>query len=36
MSQAAKADTHDYAIKDISLAEWGRKELDIDETEMPG
>jgi len=36
MSQAAKADTHDYAIKDINLADWGRKELDIAETEMPG
>jgi len=28
--------SHDYAIKDISLAEWGRKEIDIAETEMPG
>ena len=27
---------HDYVIKDISLADWGRKELDIAETEMPG
>ncbi len=26
----------DYRIKDLSLAEWGRKELDIAETEMPG
>ncbi len=26
----------DYKIKDISLADWGRKELDIAETEMPG
>src|SRR5690606_34853731 len=26
----------DYIIKDISLADWGRKELDIAETEMPG
>jgi adenosylhomocysteinase len=26
----------DYAITDISLAAWGRKELDIAETEMPG
>ncbi len=25
-----------YQIKDISLAEWGRKEIDIAETEMPG
>jgi adenosylhomocysteinase len=23
-------------IKDISLAEWGRKELDLAEVEMPG
>ena len=28
--------THDYIIKDISLAEYGRKELDMAETEMPG
>jgi adenosylhomocysteinase len=27
---------HDYVIKDIALADWGRKELDIAETEMPG
>jgi adenosylhomocysteinase len=27
---------HDYAVKDISLAEWGRKELAIAEVEMPG
>jgi adenosylhomocysteinase len=26
----------DYVVKDISLAEWGRKELAIAETEMPG
>ena len=26
----------DYVIKDISLAPWGRKEMDIAETEMPG
>ncbi|MBE1294004.1 MAG: adenosylhomocysteinase [Rhodobacteraceae bacterium] len=26
----------DYTVKDISLAEFGRKELDIAETEMPG
>jgi adenosylhomocysteinase len=28
--------TQDYIIKDISLADYGRKELDIAETEMPG
>ena len=26
----------DYVVKDISLADFGRKELDIAETEMPG
>ena len=26
----------DYKIKDISLADWGRKEIDIAEKEMPG
>ena len=26
----------DYTISDISLAEWGRKEISIAETEMPG
>ena len=26
----------DYKIKDIKLAEWGRKEISIAETEMPG
>jgi adenosylhomocysteinase len=27
---------HDYIVKDISLADWGRKEISIAETEMPG
>ena len=26
----------DYVVRDITLADWGRKELDIAETEMPG
>jgi len=26
----------DYAVKDIGLADWGRKEISIAETEMPG
>src|SRR5690349_21975582 len=26
----------DYIVADISLADWGRKEIDIAETEMPG
>jgi adenosylhomocysteinase len=27
---------HDYVVKDMSLAEWGRTEIEIAETEMPG
>jgi len=27
---------NDYKVKDISLAEWGRKEIDLAEVEMPG
>lgn len=26
----------DFIVKDLSLADFGRKELDIAETEMPG
>ena len=26
----------DYIVKDLSLADWGRKEIEIAETEMPG
>ena len=32
----AIAVTQDYKVADISLAEWGRKEIDIAEKEMPG
>src|ERR1700704_4451693 len=32
----AKSPAHDYVVKDIGLAEWGRKEVAIAETEMPG
>src|SRR5436190_17624263 len=28
--------TADYKVKDMSLAEWGRKEISIAEHEMPG
>jgi adenosylhomocysteinase len=28
--------TQDYLVSDIGLAEWGRKEIEIAETEMPG
>jgi adenosylhomocysteinase len=34
--QKAKAASTDYVVKDISLASWGRKEIAIAETEMPG
>src|SRR6267142_4567408 len=33
---AKKAAFTDYVVKDISLAEWGRKEIAIAEIEMPG
>jgi len=33
---AKKAKTGDYVVKDISLAAWGRNEINIAETEMPG
>jgi adenosylhomocysteinase len=37
MKAASKtAAAADYVVKDISLAEWGRKEISIAETEMPG
>jgi adenosylhomocysteinase len=29
-------DSHDFIVADLSLAAWGRKELNIAETEMPG
>lgn len=28
--------TPEYKVKDISLAEWGRREIEIAEVEMPG
>ncbi len=30
------SDSQDYKVADISLADWGRKEISIAETEMPG
>jgi adenosylhomocysteinase len=40
MSTSIKPKAHasfsDYVVKDIGLAEWGRKEIDMAETEMPG
>jgi adenosylhomocysteinase len=35
-AKAARAASPDYVVKDIGLAEWGRKEIAIAETEMPG
>ena len=29
-------ETMNYKVKDISLAEWGRKEINLAEAEMPG
>src|SRR5690348_8425647 len=39
MTTSVKTKPHaaaDYVVKDIGLAEWGRKEIAIAETEMPG
>ena len=36
MNAALKENTHDYKVRDIALADFGRKELDIAEHEMPG
>ncbi|HTC83034.1 MAG TPA: adenosylhomocysteinase [Rhizomicrobium sp.] len=36
MSAAPASIFSDYIVKDISLADWGRKELNIAEIEMPG
>ena len=35
-AQVQKLEQHDYKVADISLAEFGRKEIEIAETEMPG
>ncbi len=36
VAKDAKAAFTDYMVKDISLADWGKKEIRIAETEMPG
>jgi adenosylhomocysteinase len=36
MSPTTTTTPNDYKVKDISLAAWGRKEITIAETEMPG
>ena len=35
-SEPVALQTQDYKVADISLADWGRKEIAIAETEMPG
>ena len=35
-SEAVAIKEHDYKVADIALADWGRKEIAIAETEMPG
>ena len=36
MSAQTKPNFSDYQVADLSLAGWGRKEIAIAETEMPG
>ncbi|HCS23156.1 MAG TPA: adenosylhomocysteinase [Alphaproteobacteria bacterium] len=36
MAQAKQTAAGDFKVKDFSLADWGRKEIAIAETEMPG
>ncbi len=36
MAAAQPNDGNDFKVKDMSLAEWGRKEINIAEAEMPG
>ncbi|MBF0272874.1 MAG: adenosylhomocysteinase [Magnetococcales bacterium] len=36
MTASIQTDFHDFRVADITLAEWGRKEIAIAETEMPG
>ncbi|MDR3476824.1 MAG: adenosylhomocysteinase [Gammaproteobacteria bacterium] len=35
-AEALKTNTTDFKVADLSLADWGRKEIRIAETEMPG
>ncbi|MBO9604085.1 MAG: adenosylhomocysteinase, partial [Novosphingobium sp.] len=36
MASAAKIEFDDYIVRDISQADYGRMEIEIAETEMPG
>ena len=35
-AMTAKKANQDFKVKDMTLAQWGRKEIQIAETEMPG
>jgi adenosylhomocysteinase len=35
-SEPVAIQNNDYKVADIALADWGRKEIAIAETEMPG
>jgi len=36
LAEMTQTDRLPYKVKDISLAEWGRKEITLAEAEMPG
>jgi adenosylhomocysteinase len=36
LPQSSQSTSQDYVVADLSLADWGRKEIRIAETEMPG
>ena len=36
LAEMTQTDRLSYKVKDISLAEWGRKEIILAEAEMPG
>ena len=36
MNAVVESNFSDYKVADLSLADWGRKEISIAETEMPG
>jgi adenosylhomocysteinase len=36
LAKTASGEVTDYKVKDLSLAEWGRKEIEVAEQEMPG
>ena len=36
MNAAVQSEFSDFKVADLSLADWGRKEILIAETEMPG